>query len=253
MVVSQPTVVCVMLTAGSRPAFARRAVDAYNSQTYENKQLICYQTTDDPVNASCAFLGATPTFHVIDLARPSIGELRNRANRQLSADILIHWDDDDYSHPNRIAEQVALLQSSGADCVGYREMLFWRSSRYHMTADETEPSEAWLYSNPDPRYCLGTSLCYWRKTWEHKPFEATSQGEDERFTTGLNCVGVSAMLIGDDLTGTADDGIADPRMVARIHAGNTSNGYDPTKMARAAEWRRVPEWDSYCRATMEAA
>ena len=42
-------------------------------------------------------------------------------------EILIHWDDDDYSHPNRIAEQVALLQSSGADAtVGFREMLFWR-------------------------------------------------------------------------------------------------------------------------------
>ena len=43
-------------------------------------------------------------------------------------DILIHWDDDDYSHPNRIAEQVALLKSSGADVVGFSEMLSWRET-----------------------------------------------------------------------------------------------------------------------------
>ena len=46
-----------------------------------------------------------------------------------------------------------------------------------------------------------------------------------------------------------------PRMIARIHGGNTSTAYDPALM-RASEmqgsgWRRVPEWDSYCRGLME--
>ena len=59
---------------------------------------------------------------------PEQGDHTLRSAREgHAADILVHLDDDDYSHPNRIAEQVVLLQSSGADCVGYREMLFWQN------------------------------------------------------------------------------------------------------------------------------
>ena len=184
--------------------------------------------------------------------RRTIGELRNAANShiegvEVNADIIIHWDDDDYSHPNRIAEQVALLQSSGADCVGYRKMLFWR--KIQPTVEELmftvpPPAEAWLYSNPNPGYCLGTSLCYWRKTWERKPFQATSQGEDLQFCTGLKCAGIDSTW-----HESYRDASLQPRMIARIHAGNTSNAY--LDFERKSEWRRVPEWDAYARSIME--
>ena len=140
---------------------------------------------------------------------------------------------------------MVLLQSSGADCVGYREMLFWKQP----------DGEAWLYSNRDPRYCLGTSLCYWRKTWERKPFEATSQGDDHLFTLGLKCVSVTSIfdVHNDPYIDVLPNGEADktPRMIARIHAGNTSNAYDPADMRKASEWKRVPEWDSHARWIME--
>jgi hypothetical protein len=195
-------------------------------------------------------------------------------------DIFVHFDDDDFSHPNRIDEQVALLQSSGADVVGYREMLFWREARcpdcgepmkaeagyYGMSCDhqsEIRP-EAWLYSNPDPRYCLGASLCYWRKTWERKPFEATSQGEDVRFCTGLKCVAITSMPVATFDIGKNGDPTNDPkvqpRMIARIHSGNTSTAYrsanpgeDRLRLAelQGSCWKRAPEWDSYCRGVME--
>ena len=162
----------------------------------------------------------------------------------------MHWDDDDYSHPNRIAEQVALMQSSGADCVGYREMLFWRETP--QAIKDQYAGEAWMYSNQKPGYALGTSLCYWRKTWERKPFAATSKGEDLQFITGLKCVGRSS------IEGCAPGSIAEaePRMIARIHGSNTSTAYDPRKMeaeSRLANplWRRVPEWDEHCRSVME--
>ena len=320
-----------MLTA-DRPEYARRAVAAFTAQTYPLKRLIIWETTVDPncgfgrshgyvwdgtdgmgcawisvyhrcLTLSESIIGSSGRviYRAKDVPGAPIGTLRNLANERSNTDILIHWDDDDYSHPNRIAEQVALLQSSGADVVGYREMLFWREStigdlEYALTQaqalqsdrsrDEiltrlaasleiskgealarfrkiTEDSscgraifspvgEAWLYSNPDPRYCLGTSLCYWRKTWEQKPFEATSQGEDIRFCTGLDCVGFSSLI--------APNGIAftdpmKPKMIARIHSGNTSTVYRPELMAaierQGGEWKRSPEWDWYCRATME--
>ena len=207
-------------------------------------------------NASVGFIDARL------IGGKPIGYLRNFVAETLCKapnppDAFVHWDSDDFSHPNRIAEQVALLRSTGADVVGYREMLFWREpekvrgGRLPPQFYPTYPGEAWLYSNPDPRYCLGTSLCYWRKTWERKPFEATSQGEDLRFWTGLKSIGVSSLAGVPRFTAYT----AYPRMIASIHAGNTSTVYRPELMAaierQGGEWKRAPEWDSYCRGVME--
>ena len=264
-----PTVVAVMLTA-DRPEYARRAVECFRAQTYQNKRLVVFQEFSRATFEPEIFAGLHVDYFRGD-QKATIGELRNAANAVgytghvgIKPDILIHWDDDDWSHPNRIAEQVALLQSSGADVVGYREMLFWREATGYRVEDGSGrdtggrgviPGQAWLYSNPDPRYALGTSLCYWRKTWERKPFEATSQGEDIRFCTGLECVGVPACTPGMYIDQTNGVVTPTPRMIARIHSGNTSTAYRPELMAaierQGGEWKRSPEWDSYCRATME--
>ena len=155
---AEPLVCCIMLTR-DRPAMARRAVECFRAQTYERASMICLDTgAGDNVSVQ--------HYHMPMWADRSIGALRNEANAMVgSADIIAHWDDDDWSHPHRLAEQVALLQASGADVVGYRDMLFW----------DQRPGAfcgAWLYSNPLTRgYALGTSLMYWRKTWKRCPFD----------------------------------------------------------------------------------
>jgi hypothetical protein len=233
--VSEPSVCAIMLTR-DRPEMARLAVECFRKQTYPNKNLLVWDNGVPGVPffprkemAEREYLGIDEDW--------SIGVLRNRANQHACSgetfaepDILVHLDSDDWSHPNRIAEQVEFLQATSADCVGYREMLFWRQ----------EERQAWLYSNPDPRYCLGTSLCYWRAAWERRPFEATSQGEDARFTAGLDCRGVPSFGFARKMFRL------NPRMIARIHPGNTSNAYEPAKMAACPEWSRASEWDAYC-------
>ena len=261
---TEPSVCCVMLTA-NRPAMAKQAVECFRAQTYNSEQrilFVCDTGNDTKWSADLygkeneGFFDATPH------KGKSIGELRNLAMRCFESEIVIHWDDDDFSHPNRIAEQVALLQSSGADCVGYNECLFWREPVHSVefparqpggrTCVRNIPGEAWLYRNPDPHYALGTSLCYWRKTWERKLFEATSQGEDLRWIAGLKVAAVSGIDWADSRFAqysTVDKHV--PRMIARIHSGNTSTAYKPEAMQREAQkrdgmWKRVPEWDSYC-------
>ena len=303
-----PTVVAVMLTA-DRPELARRAVECFRQQTYQEKQLLIYDTgTDDAEDCP----GDYPL--VIWIPEESRGP-HNRRNCakprtltsegvevDLSAGHLegLRWGHPDplgppTTFPIRIASspnRSHLLQSSpGAECVGYREMLFWREGRRLALSeipgsalndgctDGFEPGEAWLYTNPDPRYALGTSLCYWRKTWERKPFEALptsapdSASEDARFIAGLNCVGESAFRGQPWETVICACGNRYPRsgspcakcneypldgplcMIARIHAGNTSQAYDPRNMERSNKikggpWRRVPEWDAYARSVM---
>ena len=237
---SQPLVCSVMVTA-YRPALAKRAIDCFRAQTYPNKQILILENGD-------ATHRPLQTDGVCQENRGrTVGELRNDAialTLKSHAEIIMHWDDDDWSHPERIAEQVALLQSSGADAVGYREMLFWRE--HGAPGNQINGTgEAWIYRQTNPLYALGTSLCYWRRTWERMPFPAKSRGEDlVWFDGGMNQIGVSS-IGGDWSEGRC------PRMVARIHAGNTSNAYRPDLMRDTAEWKRDARWDKHCAEVME--
>lgn len=260
---TEPTVCAIMLTA-DRPELARRAVECFRRQTYPGEmRLVAWDTSGPKVPHIQVSEMEKREYYVSSPDRLVIGQLRNRANDYaisleafVEPDILIHWDDDDWSHPNRIAEQVSLLQSSGTDCVGYREMLFWRQGypSIHRPKPLSSIEGAWLYSNPNPGYALGTSLCYWRKTWERKPFAATSQGEDLQFITGLKVCGVSAISRTVPFLGESMPPGEQPmssRMIARIHGGNTSTAYSPRKMANVPEWKLVPEWSDHCRRVMQ--
>lgn len=245
-----PSVCAIMLTK-DRPELARRAVECFRAQTYANKRILVVNSGPKPLFPLADDLWE-PLFPGADAK--TIGFLRNIAALYCQAmmeqvpDILIHWDDDDWSHPNRIAEQVALLQSGAAEVVGYREMLFWRAA--DAPGNQINGTgEAWLYSGPR-NSPAGTSLCYWRKTWEAKHFEALpvargGTGEDTKWLMGLKVESVSSFVGGFH----KPDGLAPPRMIARIHSANTQD-YDPISLRRSASWKRAPEWDDHCRRVM---
>ncbi len=251
---NQPSVVAIVLTA-NRPAMARQAVECFRRQTYANKRLLILDTGIDSAGYFGDYDEISHEWADLSLSTWSIGTLRNDAiaRRCGVSEILIHWDDDDLSHPNRLAEQVQLLQSSGADAVGYNECLFWREQtavgRAIGPGSVEWPGEAWLYTSTNPNEAIGSSLCYWRKTWERKPFQPTSQGEDAAFQIGLKVAAVTSMPVATfDIGKNGDptnDSRVQPRLLCRIHAGNTSNAYTAENM-RAAEWRRAAEWDSFC-------
>lgn len=262
---TDPTVCAILLTR-DRPAMAKRAVESFRRQTYRNRGLLVYNTGPDRL-----FVGT----EIAEALRPddagkTIGEIRNLAmNESLKSwDVICHWDDDDWSHPNRIVEQVALLISSSAAAVGYSDLLFWDTRKYAAARERHEAknpiggqfgsmvdghvNEAWLYSRPTRLNVPGTTLCYWRKTWERKLFphlpevgNPTSQGEDIVWQAGLKVEAVSSFC---ETNGVAPP--HGPRMIASVHSGNTmAAGY--SHMGHVEEFARTPEWDSYCRRVME--
>lgn len=275
----EPLVLAVMLTA-DRPEMTARAVRSFDSQTYDNKKLFVLDTGKEEIPILNE--GGVYSEYFPGERGKTIGTLRNFANRYsnpkcLNADIIVHWDSDDWSHPNRIAEQVSLLQASGKQVVGYRDLLFWRvCPQCHGFDDycadvmscETcnrKGGEAWIYSNNDPRFCLGTSLCYWRTVWEAKPFPdcpkpGMASGEDHLWLRDLERYGASVLggapinspmsrerTRDRPLGPNAGFGV-DPRMVASIHGGNSSDQY--ADIAKSSNWRRAAEWDEVCRKTM---
>lgn len=228
---SNPLVAAIMLVNG-REEMVARAVRGYNAQTYSRRVLVSW-----PGNRGL-----------------SIGTYRNEAAasaKLMGADIVCHFDSDDLSGPNRIAEQVALLQSSGADCVGYREVMFWDRNAGKMRMDggalysvpTSEAGEAWIYTSRHPSWCHGASLCYWRKTWERNPFPDMNAGEDLVWQAGLKRASVSAITtpVGHLLD-------TEPRLICGLHGGNTSAAI----VSDAPEWKRAVSWDARVRDLWEA-
>jgi glycosyltransferase involved in cell wall biosynthesis len=234
--------ICAVMITNNRPAMARRAVRDFNRQTYNNKLLFVLDTAkDSPGQAASEW---EPV-----LNGSSIGTLRNVANamamKRLNPDILINWDDDDVSHPNRIASQVRQLQTTlidqrprggieAAGAVGYQDLLWWNSVR----------AEAWVYDYGGNHYCLGTSLCYWPHFWKSNPFPERNIGEWPIETPGK--FGYSSFVDGE------------PMIIGEWHGKNGANaGTEPSREPWQMEethwsntWKRVPEWDERLKARM---
>lgn len=250
--------VCSVLLTADRPEMTARAVRCFDEQTYDERKLLIFDTGEEmhlghrmgkaapgvpfisPLTGSC---------HVWfpELRGRSIGELRNRANSYgciwltSTPDLFAYWDSDDWSHPMRLEEQVALIDSDAKlDAVGYSDMLFWECSPPRPDDGRVWaqlPGQAWLYTSTS-NYLLGTSLLYRRSAWERKRFEHVSLGEDKRWEAG--------MRMARELSVPRRYPRLGPSMIASIHGANTSSRIDPA----AENWRRVPEWDAHCRETM---
>ena len=238
---SLPTVAAILLTR-DRPAMSRRAVECFRAQTYPaaKRLLVIFDSGDDPQWTAPLLAtseGCTPMrdneAHLWAQKQQGqpIGTLRNLANEWAASgvvgtfgrpDILMHFDSDDFSHPRRMEEQVAALP--GVEATGYNEMLFWDST-------SADSHGAWIYRGA-PSYLIGTSLAYWRATWERKRFQPLMTGEDSEFQKGLRVRAVSA-------------GRHDPRMIGAIHGENTTCrvvwNLDPKtgKLTSAKEWRNT--------------
>lgn len=178
-----PLVSCVMLTFPGRERFAAEARGCFEAQTYPNLELV-----------------------VVDCAG-AVGAKRNMGASRSRGEIIAHWDDDDWSHPERIAKQVGLLLESGAEICGVRDIELW----------DDKTGERWLYTGA-PGYLVGTSLLYHKEVWRRHPFEPLQIGEDTRFIRGRRTVAHPDHWM----------------CRARIHAGNTSR-----KRVECAEYKRL--------------
>lgn len=141
-----------------------------------------------------------------------VGEKRNFGSGQAQGEIIASWDDDDWSAPGRLADQVERLQQSGKAVTGYSSMLF------------TNGRQWWKYRGV-ANYALGTSLCYRKDWWAHHPFKAKQIGEDGEFVREANFARQLAV---------ADAG---KLMIATIHPGNTS----PRRIT-GDQWQLLPDF-----------
>jgi|SRR5271157_410284 len=199
-------VTAVMLTR-NRPQYVPLAIAQFLDQTYANCELMILDDGDPvvvPQHPRIAYRHLDKT--------QTIGGKRNIGCGLASGDVIVNWDDDDWSHSDRIATQVARLQSSGKQLTGYNELLYWN-----------EPDgKTYKFVCKEP-YAAGSSQCFYRAWWEGHRYPNIQSGEDQ------------AMSMMAAKAGQLDCQDGGQMLVARAHFGNT---WKPP----LGNWE-FPEWD----------
>jgi len=193
---------CIMPTRNRRE-WVPRAVAAFLAQTYEKKELIVLDNGESVED----LLPKQPNIRYVRLpGTQSTGQLRNICCTIARGEFIAHWDDDDWSHPKRLEEQVKAL--GDFQVTGYNRMYF------HGPGDQVS-----LYLGT-AKYAVGTSLLYRRDYWDRNRFPPLKIGEDTDFVTRA----VKVIHVCD---GTG-------RMVASTHSANTS----PRQFA-STQWKKA--------------
>jgi glycosyltransferase involved in cell wall biosynthesis len=134
-----PLVSCLLVT-GDRVALAKRAMRSFAEQTYSKRELVV--VTDSGVRvresleryADALGLGGAARFVYPDGTDLALGHLRNVSIAAARGDVLCQWDDDDYSHPERLERQLrTMLDEDAGACfltehlqlVEEHRLVFW--------------------------------------------------------------------------------------------------------------------------------
>jgi glycosyltransferase involved in cell wall biosynthesis len=183
--------VSVITPTANRPELLKRCIEQFLAQDYVNKEMVIvqdlhtdYSNIDFPrINGAIANYRSP-----LEL----IGDKRNYACQQANGQIILHMDDDDLYSNNWITRSVAALGEN--DLTGLSSAYFYNG---------TELRE-FVYAGKQPYVC-GATMCYWKKTWERKPFKALSEGEDTLFCSNAGRVvphdykdGFCAMIHGNN-------------------------------------------------------
>ncbi len=171
---SQPLVSCLMPTA-DRPHFVRRALEYFRRQTWDRCELVVVDEGEQPI---AELLPDDPRIvYVRSRTGATLGDQRNLACERARGDLLIHWDDDDWHAPWRVAYQIERLCQHEAELTGIDRLFY-----LNPWANERE-SLAWEYVYPAgrPPWIAGGTFAYTRKLWERGRFRPLACGEDNDF------------------------------------------------------------------------
>lgn len=205
---------CILPTRG-RQEWAKQALDCFLSQTYPDKELLIYDDLEDPSFPK----GIPPGYKIMRFMNMCrlIPKKRNDLCNLSNGHYIAHFDSDDWSAPDRLAEQIERLEMSGKALTGYYSMLFWNGE------------QAYQYRN-GPHEAIGSSFCFLKSWWKDHRFPETEvhKGvvrdrticEDNEFSREAFRAGQLLSVEGGQM------------MVARIHPGNTA-----PKHVEGCTWR----------------
>ena len=197
-----------MLVSAITPTADRKellaiALRCFEEQAWPEKEMIVVDNGREPVFSMCY---GRPDVTYVRVTKPmTIGALRNLACEHANGDIIAHFDDDDWSDPRRLDDQVGRLLATGLGLTGYDTMLFWSCVHQQAFAYDAKRTDG---------YAVGSSMCYRTEYWRTNRFP-DSNDEDNDFA---NRARHQKQLVSAP---------AGQLMVCRLHGRNTSNKFYP--------------------------
>lgn len=203
-----PLVSCIMPTTGKRRHFLPQAIKYFQRQSYPNLELVIVCDGEDNLSDLLPLDEKRIRYCHLGRDHCTIGTKRNLACEQSRGDLIAHFDDDDWSHPDRVRFQVGALLAEGAEVCRLSQLSFF----------EINTKVAWLCRTPallHPSLSLGLpaggTLLYRRSYWSSSPFPDISLGEDMAFIASESRRDFSVL-------------VPDYRLyVTMIHGSNTSD------------------------------
>jgi len=193
-----PVRLSAIMPTADRRRFVPDAIAAFLAQGRDDSELVIL---DDGGDRVADLVPEDPRIRYFrEIPRRALGDKRNRLCELARGDIILHWDDDDWHAPDRIARQLAAIETSGADICGLDRVTF--------LADDGGQAWDYVYRGRE-RWVCGGSLAYRRAFWERHRFPALRSGEDTRWVFSAAAARIHAMDAPD-------------LFVGRVHAGNTS-------------------------------
>jgi glycosyltransferase involved in cell wall biosynthesis len=196
---SRPLKVSCVMPTYNREKYVPMSIRCFFQQTYENKELIIVDDSDEPLDIP---IDDRIQYVRLDKRTPT-GTKRNIGVRVARGDVIGSWDDDDFSSSYRLEDQIRRLLKTGKAVTGYNSTVNY------------DEATGLFYKNigGPPYYASGTSQCYFKEWAKQHPFPDCSFGEDSVFSRTAR--------LANELS-IADVG---KTMVARKHANNTAFVY----------------------------
>lgn len=207
----------------NRRRYLSTSVALFLAQTYTNSELLI---VDDSIESIADLVPKHPRIRFVRLeksdrpqilghdGRMLIGAKRNVCCGLANGEFIVHWDDDDWQAPGRIAHQVALLEAAKKQVMTYCNILY-----YH----ELTQVACRCFPRKEMRALHGATFCYKKAWWDKHKFVETGGGEDTAF--GLEAMRGNELLIAD----------AQKYMVVRAHGHNDESITDRGNTCRTAD------------------
>lgn len=193
--------VTLVMPTKNRSKYVPTAIRCFTQQTYPDVMLVIVDDGEEVLS-----IPTDRRIKYIKLDKPTpTGTKRNIGADWAGGGIIANLDDDDWSSPHRIEDQVRRLLSTGKAVTGYNVSILY----------DEKSKEFYKIAGGPPYYASGSSQCYWHRWWKDHPYPDCSFGEDSVFSRTAR--------LADQLA------IADPgdMLIVRRHSTNTSDVYLP--------------------------
>lgn len=178
-----PTVSCLMVTF-DRLTLAKRSIRSFAEQSYQQRELVIVTDGKESFRQALERYVAALGIERVRFVYPgperlTLGELRNISMDAAQGDIICQWDDDDYSHPERLLVQTGhMMRNSASACFMTDHLQYIENERLLCWIDWTVDGTCTGTAQLAP----GTMLMFRDKRFQYpEEGQIARQGEDSVF------------------------------------------------------------------------